>query len=942
MNVEIRRALFSALLPALLAAGIPAGPAQAQPRDAVRRSAGAVPANVERVDSLGGITEYRLRSNGMNILVVPNRSVPVVTFLVVYHVGSRNEWPGATGSAHLLEHLLFNKSTKNFGKANGKKTFQEVLYEAGADYGSSNMTTWYDRMTGYSTLPSDKLDLAMRIEADRLGRALLLDSERQPEMSVVRNEYEIGENNPYGALDKEVTAAAVVAHPYHWSTIGYRSDIEGVSTATLREHYEKFFHPNNATAVLVGDFDTATALRLFDREFGAFPRSKEPIPQVITVEPPQEGERRVTVRRPGTVGIVQIAYLRPGALDPDFMPLELLQIILASGTNSRLYRALVEKGLATDIDAWNYTLHDPYPFSVQATVSTSATHEAVEKAMRDALHQVAREGVTPEELERAKKYLEVLTVRQRDGTYALASNLGEAVASADWKWFVGYVDASKRVTAEDVRRVAATYFQPDKATVGWFVPANAAEPEPPAAPKAKADAPKKAKADAKAKTKRSGAGGASEEATGGPEGTSFASRTLRRVLPNGLVVQVLANHAVPTVAIHGIVLAGEMHAPAAAPALADLTGRMLSRGAGGATKEEITARLDDAGARRSYDVGLLEDAFTGSGMARDLPLLLRTFADELQRPTMAADELKKAKDELRADVLRNDDNTARRGIDRLSRLVFPAGHPYAAPTKEAMLASLDAATVADLRAFHAQRYVVAGTMISIVGDVDPAAAADLVASLFGGMPAGAKPTFAIPRTEQGPAQEVVETMPGKANTDIYFGQASGLARGDADYEAAIIANAALGQSSLTSRVGKRVRDTEGLSYTLASRYRWSDALDGIWFLYIAVAPQNAGKAIRSAREVIEQYAREGITDEEVAVQKSYFAGNFQVQLGTNAGVAAQLSFAEKYGFGPRYLDDYPARFRAVTKEQVNAAIRAHMHPDRMHLVIAGDLQQVPQ
>ncbi|HEU4334252.1 MAG TPA: pitrilysin family protein, partial [Candidatus Eisenbacteria bacterium] len=445
MRVSLGRALSAAVLVALVAAPFAPTPLRAQPRDSRAREArprpearAAIPRNVERLDSLAGITEYRLRSNGMKILVVPNRSVPVATFLVVYHVGSRNEWPGCTGSAHLLEHLLFNKSTKNFGKANGKKTFQEVLYEAGADYGSSNMTTWNDRMTGYSTLPSDKLELAMKIEADRLGRALLLDSERQPEMSVVRNEYEIGENNPANALDKAVIGAAITAHPYHWDTIGYRSDIEGVSTETLREHYRRFFHPNNATAIVVGDFDTAEALALFDREFGAFARSKDPIPQVITVEPPQEGERRVVVKRPGTIGLLQIAYMRPGSLHPDFLPLEILQLILADGTNSRLYRELVETGLATNVNAWNATFRDPYPFSLYADVAPSATHEKVEAALKRALERVARDGVTAEEVERAQKVLEVATIRQRDGTYALASNLGEAVASADWKWFVGY------------------------------------------------------------------------------------------------------------------------------------------------------------------------------------------------------------------------------------------------------------------------------------------------------------------------------------------------------------------------------------------------------------------------------------------------------------------------------------------------------------------------
>jgi zinc protease len=453
------------------------------------------------------------------------------------------------------------------------------------------------------------------------------------------------------------------------------------------------------------------------------------------------------VKRPGTVGIVQIAYMRPGALHPDYIPLELVQMILMSGVNSRLHQALVETGLATDIDAWNATFRDPYPFSVQATVAPSSSHAAVEAALKETLARLATEGVTAEELARAKKKLEVATVRQRDGTYALASNLGEAVASADWKWFVGYIPAIQRVTAVDVTRVARATFQPDHATVGWFVPVTN-DPAPGTA---------KAKAKPAAKAKKGGAGGAAEEPRAA---SSFASRTLRKELSNGMVVQVLENRAVPTVAIEGIVLAGEMHGPAESPAVAALTAELLTRGAGVRTKEEITARLDDAGARRSIDIGLEEATFSGSGMARDLRLLLETLADELRRPTFSAAELKKAKEELRAEVLRRDDNTSGRAIDRLTRLVFPAGHPYAAATRAAMMKSIDAVTVADLRAYHRARYVGAGTVLSIVGDVDPTATAALVDSLFVGPRASGTSPSPCPRRE---ASRWKSRPPGRAS-----------------------------------------------------------------------------------------------------------------------------------------------------------------------------------
>jgi len=914
-----------AVLATPLAASAASTALKSKPR--ASRSAG-IPANVERLDSLGGITEYRLRSNGMKILLSPNHAAPVFTFMVVYHVGSRNEAPGNTGSAHLLEHMLFNKSTLHFGKANKKATFQEVLYEAGADYSSSNMTTWYDRMTGYSTLPSDKLDTAMKIEADRLGRALILDSERQPEMSVVRNEYEIGENSSYRALDKAVIAQAIQAHPYHWNTIGYRSDIEGVTTEKLREHYRNFFYPDNAEAILVGDFEPAAALAMFDREFGRFARAKTPIPKVITVEPPQEGERRVVVRRPGQVGIVEIAYMRPNSMSPDFVPLDVLSTILAAGVNARLYQELVEPGIATDVDSWNYTLRDPYPIVAQATVAPGRSHEEVERAMKAALYRIGQTGVSETELDRAKSQLEVSVIRGRDGTYELASSLGEAVASADWKWFVGYVDAVRRVTAADVKRVAATYLIPDHATVGWFIPASEEKGEA-----------KVGLAPRIPRTKWGGAGGATD---GSSEAAGFGARTLHRVLPNGLILDIVPNRAVPTVAVQGTVFAERMEAPANKPAVPDLVAMMLTRGTKALDKRAIAAKLDGIGAQLRVTAGVTEATIIGSSLSKDAKTLLGTLADQLVNPAFADSEIAKAKTEMRANVLRNSENTSARGLDRLTRLAYPEGHPFRAATTEAMLASLDKATAADLRDFWRARYCGAGMILAIVGDVDPEATASMVESLFGGLDKGARPVREVPPTAPNPPERVVETMRGKANVDFLYGQASGLKRTDPDYEAALVANAALGQSSLTSRIGKRVRDTEGLSYTLFSRWFWPDYADALWAVDVAVAPQNVAKALRSTKEEIDRYSKEGITQAEVVTQREFFAGNYNVRLGTNAGVAAALCTAEKFGYGPTYLDEFPRRIRAVTKQQVDDVLRRRFHPDKMHLVIAGDVDSVPQ
>jgi zinc protease len=901
-------------------------------------SARALPPNVEKIDSFRGIDQYRLKSNDMTILVMPDHSSPVFTFMVVYHVGSRNEGPGNTGSAHLLEHMIFNKSTENFGRANGHKTFQEVLYEAGCDYSSTNMTTWNDRMNGYSTLPSDKLELAMKIEADRLGRALILDSERQSEMSVVRNEYEIGENDPSQALTKAVVAAAIQAHPYHWDTIGYRSDIEGVTTEKLREHYKSFFYPNNSEAILVGDFDTGKALEMFDKEFGAFKKSEKPIPQVITVEPPQEGERRVVVTRPGSVGIVLIGYVRPGATHPDYIATDVLADVLADGVNSRLYRALVDKGLATEVNANNYPLRDPYPMLIDATLAQGKTHAEVEETLKRAFADIAANGITPEELKAAQQRIEVSVVRSRDGTYNFTSNLGEAVASADWKWFLTYIDNLKAVTASDVQRVAATYLVPEHATVGWFVPGAAAKPAGLAA------------ASAAMPTRAAAAGAAAPQSVpkeqSVPKATtgSFAKRTTRKVLANGIILDVIENHAVPTVAIRGMAYAGDTTSPAGKPAIAALTARMLARGTKSRTKEQIGALLDSAGATRSYNTNVTDANISANGLSRDLPLLVEVLADELKNPAFDADELAKAKQELENAYLQNAENTSARAFERLQQLVYREGHPYFAPGKDKLVASTRAATADELHAFHEARYGGANLILAVAGDVDTASTMALLEKAFASVPRGNRMSYAsVARTEAGghPAREAV-TVRGKANMNIIIGAASGLRRNDPDYEAALISNAALGQNALSSRIGRRVRDTEGLSYNLFSRYGNTDLLDGVWFVNVNVAPQNLAKAMTSTWEEIDKFAREGVTDGEVAVQKSFFAGNYQVALGSNGGVAQSLVTAEKFGYGPKYLDEFPARVKAVTRDQVNAATKKHLVPATLNTIAAGDLDKLPE
>jgi len=417
------------------------------------------------IRTLGGISEYTLDANGLQVLVLPDHSAPVVTFMVTYRVGSRNEVTGTTGATHLLEHLMF-KGTENFNRTKGNSVDQ-LLERVGALY---NATTWLDRTNYYANLGKDHLEAYVAIESDRMRNLWLREDDRRPEMTVVRNEFEIGENNPIQALDKEINAAAFVAHPYHHPTIGWRSDIENVSIEKLREFYDTYYWPDNATVTVIGDITTADALALVKKYYDAIPRAPHPIPQVYTEEPAQSGPRRVTVKRAGNLGVVGIAYKTPAARHPDMPALQVLGAILTSGKNSRLYRALTDANLTTSVFADIGFFRDPSLTTVYASLAPGAKHDEVEKIALAELARVKTDGVTADEVSSAVNQLLASSAYARDGAFAIASNLNEYISSGDWTRYITLDDDIAQVTAADVKRIANDYLNEDQSTTGWFIP----------------------------------------------------------------------------------------------------------------------------------------------------------------------------------------------------------------------------------------------------------------------------------------------------------------------------------------------------------------------------------------------------------------------------------------------------------------------------------------
>jgi zinc protease len=413
-------------------------------------------------DAATGISEYKLSSNGLQVLLAERHHTPLVTVMVVYHVGSRNEAVGYTGSTHFLEHMLFTGTPKHDPK---KGTgIDDVLKPIG---GINNATTSYDRTNYFETLPSKYLEVALELEADRMRNALLRAEDHNTEMTVVRNELERNEDDPNRLLDVNLFAHAFLAHPYHHPIIGWRSDVEGVPVERLRQFYNDFYYPNNATLVVIGDFNTETALQQIEKYFGPIPKAPKEFPDVYTQEPPQLGERRFVVRRGEDLPKVQIGFRTPNAVDKDSYPLEIAAAILGDDRKqaSRLYKSLIDTNLASDTYAYNYSMRDPGMFTMFATATPGSSSDKIESTMFEQAQKLATQPITDEELDRAKRSIWKRIKLDAADPMGMASQLAEAIAVADWQWWVNLEKNIKAVSKEDVvpTQPSGTTIRPNRA-----------------------------------------------------------------------------------------------------------------------------------------------------------------------------------------------------------------------------------------------------------------------------------------------------------------------------------------------------------------------------------------------------------------------------------------------------------------------------------------------
>jgi zinc protease len=854
--------------------------------------------------------------NGLTVLAKPVRTAPVVSFSVWYRAGSRNEHTGITGVSHLLEHMLF-KGTQRFQLGEISRT----LSLNGAAF---NASTYYDWTNYYATIAADRLELAMEIEADRMVNSRIDADDLAGEMTVVRSELEGGENNPGRLLWQAMVATAFQAHPYQWPVIGWRSDVENVPRDAIHAYYRRHYGPNNAVVVVVGDVDPDDAVRLVDKHFGAIPPIPAP-PAVYTAEPPQRGERRVIVRRAGSLPIVSIAWKAPSARHPDGYALDVLATVLGEGRTSRLYQALVEKNVASRADAGSPSLRDPFLFYVSATARPGVTAEQLEASLLAEVARVTAEPITAEELARVQRRAEADFVFQVDSVTSQARALGYWAMIGDWRFLDTYLDRLRALTPADVQEVARRYFVADTRTVAHFLPTDGGGATPPAPPR-----------EASARVERPRRGDREIPLPPPAARPSLPRQTDRFTLANGVSVVLQENHANPTFALLASLPAGSLAEPQSLPGLADLTAAMLTRGTERRSSLQFALALEDVGASLTAGADELVTSVRGRAQSRDFDLVMELLAEMLRRPAFPADDLDRLKGQTLASIAQAKASPGRVAGHAFERAVFPAGHPLRPESFEEAEQVTGRVTREDLAAFHRRQYGPDGLLIVLAGDLRPDQVRDAVQQRFGDWPRNpdARPIAPPDLALQAAPERVEVRMPDRSQTAIVWGHAGGLRRSDPDFYATQVMNLILGGGVLTSRLGTAIRDDLGLAYSVYS-YFDASLYPGPFRVGLGTNPGNTAPAIAALEVEIRRIRDGGVSRREVDEAVAYLTGRFPLRLETNAGIAEILWAMEVFRLGHDYIERYADYYRAVTVEQVNAAARRHLHPDRATLAVAG-------
>lgn len=881
-----------------------------------------------RVASVEGITEYRL-PNGLRVLLAPDNAQPTTTVNVTYLVGSRHENYGETGMAHLLEHLLFKGTPSLPGRS-----IPTEFARRGMQY---NGTTTQDRTNFFETFAAsdDNLDWALRMEADRMVNSFVARADLDSEMTVVRNEMEIGENNPMRMLQQQMYAAAYRWHNYGKAVIGARSDVERVGIDNLQAFYRRYYQPDNAVLVVTGQFDPARVLARIEQSFGPIPRPTRVLSSEYTMEPAQEGARELTLTRPGDSSIVAALYhVAPGA-HPDTVAMEMLSVILADTPGGRLERALVDTRKAAWQGSFFTPMKDPGVIVFAAGTSKDRPIEPVRDALVAAVESVGTHPITQEELERARVRMRNAYEKTLNDPAAYGIALSGAIAKGDWRLFFLNRDRVETTTLADVQRVAENYLRTANRTVGEFLPGD--KPQLASMP---------ATPDVAALTRDyTGKPVAQAVAAFDPSPANIDAHTVRETLPNGMQLALLSK---PTRggAVNGTLILrfGNTQALQGKTSVGSLTAAMLDRGAGAFDRQRIADRFEALKANVSIS-GSAERLTVSFDTRREyLPDLLALLRTVLRMPTFPANELETLRASSIAGIESQRNQPGALAPNALGRYgnPYPVDDPRYTPTFDESVAKLRATSLADLRDFHTRFYGAEHAQLAIVGDFDTGDAVRQATLLFGDWRAQVpfervdRPFIDIP------ASQFTLDTPGKANAVFFASQPIDLISDSPDYPLMLIASRVLGGTGMRSRLADRLRQQDGISYGVSSSVSVG-ALDragrfGLWAVY---APQNLPRLRRAVDEEMSRFVRDGVTASEVSEASSGLLQQGLVSRTRDGALAGALANQAYLGRTMAHTAEIEERIRTATPEAVNMAIRRYLGPTTLSQAFAGDFGAAP-
>ncbi len=876
-----------------------------------------------KVTSVEGITEYKL-SNGLRVLLFPDPSKPTITVNATYLVGSRHEGYGETGMAHLLEHMVFKGSAKH-------PNIPKELTDHGA---SPNGSTWYDRTNYFETFSAtdENLKWALDLESDRMVNSFIAKKDLQSEFSVVRNEFEMGENYPSRILQDRIVSAAYIWHNYGKSTIGSKEDIERVPIENLQAFYKKYYQPDNVVLMVTGKIDEAKTLQLITQYFGAIPKPTRKLQEAYTMEPVQDGERFVSLRRAGDLQVVGCAYHIPSGTHSDFAPLDILNEVLTNQPSGRLYKALVETQKASSEYGYSFALKDPGINYFSADVLKEKSLDDAKNTMMNVLDSISIKPVTSEEVERARATL----LKNFEEFYRNSERIGlqmsEFMAQGDWRTAFIYRDNVKKATVADVNRVAKTYFKNSNRTVGVFIPDKTPDratipPPPDVAGMVKDYKGQKALAAAEA-----------FDATP----SNINKRTKTGTIPGGAKYAVLTKTTRGnTVHVQIGLRIGNENSLQNKAIISQLTAQMLRRGTQSKTFQQLNDSLDKLQSHvyfYSYVQTINADIESTKG---NLSKVLQLVNEMLHQPSFPQNEFNTLKQEQLANIDQQKSDPQAIAFNVSNRLMspYPKGHINYTPTFDEQTEAVKSVQLEDIKSFYKDFYNSSGATVSVVGDCNEAAAIKQLTNMLQNWTSTQSYTrmqrkyFNVTGTEQ-----KINT-PDKKNAVFVAGLNLPINDENADYASLVMGDYIWGGGFINSRLATRLRQKEGISYGVGS-YLYANTIDttGFFGSYAIYNPENSDKLDKAYKEEINKLLKEGVTADELKAAKGGYLQSQEVQRSDDNNLARQLNSNLFFNRTMSWNANQEKQIAALTVDKVNAAFRKYIKPENITYVKAGDFK----